>query len=263
LFKRISIVTISYNQAAYLNQAIDSVLKQNYDNLEYIIVDPGSTDGSRDIINEYKDRISKIIYTPDSGPAEGLNNGFAEATGDIYGYLNSDDILFPDVLKKVNQIFQKRSTTDVLSGHGYEIDENAVIQKKLFSKKMNIKQYLYGNCTILQPSTFFKAGLFKKVGGFNSSNKIAWDGELMLDFARINATFTVTQNYWSGFRLYSNSISGNEEYLKTLKDDYSRLLKKFKYQEPNNTVKKINWFYSWLINPKTLFNRLFTNANFH
>ena len=155
--KRISIVTICYNQSSFLKQAIESVLNQNYDHLEYIVVDPGSTDGSRDIINEYKNRISTIIFQPDSGPAEGLNNGFSKATGEIFGYLNADDILLPGTLKRVNDIFQNCSEYDIISAHGYVINEDCKIQKKIFSQKFNIKQYLYENCTLVQQSTFFKS----------------------------------------------------------------------------------------------------------
>jgi glycosyltransferase involved in cell wall biosynthesis len=86
---KVSIVTISYNQCAFLERAIQSVLAQNYPEVEYIVVDPGSTDGSRDIIERYRSRISKLILEPDKGPVDGLNKGFSVATGEIYGYLNA------------------------------------------------------------------------------------------------------------------------------------------------------------------------------
>ena len=88
---KISVVTISYNQACYLEQTIISVLNQDYENVEYIVVDPGSTDGSRDIIEKYRNRIQHIIYERDVGPADGLNKGFAVATGDVFYFINSDD----------------------------------------------------------------------------------------------------------------------------------------------------------------------------
>src|SRR3546814_9345633 len=87
---RFSVVTISYNQAKFLRRAIDSVLNQSGVDLEYIVVDPGSSDDSRAIIDSYGDRIGHRVYEPDQGPADGLNKGFAHATGDIYYYLNSD-----------------------------------------------------------------------------------------------------------------------------------------------------------------------------
>ena len=81
LSPRFSIVTVAYNQAAYIREAIDSVLSQGYPDLEYVVVDPGSTDGTRDIIETYRDRVSRIVFRPDRGAAEGLNHGFAEASG--------------------------------------------------------------------------------------------------------------------------------------------------------------------------------------
>ena len=97
---RVSIVTISFNQAAFLERAIRSVVEQNYPLVEYIVVDPGSTDGSRDIIEKYRSRISKIIYEKDSGPANGLNKGFEAASGEIFGYINADDAYLPGALSK-------------------------------------------------------------------------------------------------------------------------------------------------------------------
>jgi glycosyltransferase involved in cell wall biosynthesis len=98
---RISIVTISLNQRAFLATAIESVLSQDYGNLEYIVVDPGSTDGSRRVIVGYADRIDHVVFERDGGAAEGLNNGFRHATGDLYGFLNADDVLLPGALKAV------------------------------------------------------------------------------------------------------------------------------------------------------------------
>ena len=92
---RISIVTISFNQVEYLEETILSVLNQSHSDFEYIVVDPGSIDGSREIIERYRDKISKIIFERDIGAADGLNNGFKYATGDILCYLNSDDTFLP------------------------------------------------------------------------------------------------------------------------------------------------------------------------
>jgi glycosyltransferase involved in cell wall biosynthesis len=102
---KVSIVTISYNQCAFLERAIQSVLAQNYPEVEYIVVDPGSTDGSRDIIERYRSRISKLILEPDKGPVDGLNKGFSVATGEIYGYLNADDEFLPGAIDKAMRAF--------------------------------------------------------------------------------------------------------------------------------------------------------------
>tara|TARA_A100001015_G_C14960671_1_gene700732 strand:+ start:162 stop:953 length:792 start_codon:yes stop_codon:yes gene_type:complete len=253
--KKISIVTISFNQAEFLSQTINSILDQDYENLEYIIVDAGSTDGSREIIESFANRISKIIFEKDNGPADGLNKGFHLASGEIFGYLNSDDILYPGVLRKVGKEFLK-TKVDVLSAHGHIINEQNEKIKRIFSHNFDLKQYCLKNCVVIQPSTFFKASLFKKSKGFNVQNKIAWDGELMLDLSKLGANFIVKNQFWSGFRLYSNSISGNEEYSKKLKEDYLRLSKKHGIKTPGFLLSKLFWMLNWFSQPSVLFQRL-------
>ena len=96
---KVSVVTVSFNQARFLERAIRSVLGQDYDDIEYIVVDPGSTDGSRAIVERWRDRIDRIILEPDRGPPDGLNKGFAAATGEIFAYLNADDALLPGAVR--------------------------------------------------------------------------------------------------------------------------------------------------------------------
>ena len=105
---KVSIVTISYNQCEFLEQALVSVLDQDYHNIEYIVIDAGSTDGSREIIQKHHHRIDKVIFEEDEGPADGLNKGFSIASGHIYGFLNSDDFLLPGVISKVVDTFKKQ-----------------------------------------------------------------------------------------------------------------------------------------------------------
>src|SRR5208282_97982 len=90
-----SIVTISFNLAEFLERTIRSVVERNYSDIEFVVVDSGSTDGSHDIIERYRSHISRVIYEPDRGPVYGLNKGFASATGDIFAFLNFDDFLLP------------------------------------------------------------------------------------------------------------------------------------------------------------------------
>ena len=124
---KISIVTISFNQCAYLRACIDSILSQEGCDLEYIVVDPGSTDGSRELIESYGDRIVRV-FEPDAGPADGLNRGFACATGDIYGFINSDDYLLPGALAAVTAFFRKHPATVFMTGHGFSEVESGVRQ---------------------------------------------------------------------------------------------------------------------------------------
>src|SRR5260370_2294956 len=121
---KVSIVTISFNQASFLERAIRSVIEQDYNNIEYIVVDPGSIDGSREIISRYSKKINTIILDPDSGPADGLNKGFHRATGEIFGYLNSDDALLPGAIRQIIEWFRGTPDGDIVSRHAYIVDEN-------------------------------------------------------------------------------------------------------------------------------------------
>jgi len=205
---KISVVTISFNQGCFLEDCIRSVLNQSYPDTEYIIVDPGSTDGSRGIIQHYSDRISRIIFEPDNGPADGLNKGFRYATGDILCYLNSDDILLPGAFQTVVKHFLKNPDIDVICGNGYQLNTEGEVVKKIFSTSWNAKAYAYGACNIVQQATFFRHSAFKRTTGFNSNNKTCWDGELLVDLALAGATFRSISEFLGGFRIHSESITG-------------------------------------------------------
>jgi len=239
---KVSIVTISFNQAEFLEKAILSVLNQDYLDVEYIVVDPGSTDGSREIIEKYRDRINHIIYESDEGPADGLNKGFAAATGEIYGYLNADDILLPTTVSHFVKYFYS-SDADVISGHGYIIDRGGNITGKTFSHKFDPVAYAYGACVLIQQSTFFKAEWFKKVGGFNKSNRASWDGELCFDMAMQGAKFKRISGFWSGFRLYAESITGSGEFQDKANQVLLRHARQLNIEGLNSTMMK-RWY--WL-----------------
>jgi glycosyltransferase involved in cell wall biosynthesis len=205
---KVSIVTISFNQVRFLERALRSVLDQDYPDIEYIVVDPGSTDGSLDLIARYRDRLALYIDSPDRGPADGLNKGFAHATGDVFGYVNADDALLPGAIREAAAEFRVRPDVDVVSGHGYVVDGAGRCLHRIRSGRYHPWLYAYGGVMIIQPSTFFRAEAFRRAGGFNPLNRTSWDGELMVDLARTGARFAVVNRYWSLFTVHDQSISG-------------------------------------------------------
>lgn len=216
---KITIVTISYNQAPFLRRCIDSILLQEGVDLEYIVVDPGSSDGSRAIIESYGDRLTKI-FLRDSGPAEGLNNGFSKATGDVYGFINSDDYLLPGALKRIGDIFKEINNNNIfVSGFGYTECSDGARSLIKPSVMTNLK-LTYGVSTIFQQSTFFRSCMFNNVGGFNSNNKTCWDFELFLDFIIYGYKHKVFNDEIAIFSIHPDSITGsgrqNEAYRKEL-----------------------------------------------
>jgi glycosyltransferase involved in cell wall biosynthesis len=189
---------------------MESVLSQDYDNLEYIVVDPGSTDGSRDVIHRYASRIHKVVLDKDHGAAEGLNNGFRHATGEFYGFLNADDVLFPGALKAVAAAVRS-SKADVLSGHCMMIDAHGRATRRSYSDCFSLKAIANGGCVLMQPSTFFRAALFREVGGFNAENRSNWDAELWIDMAFHGAKFGVLPMTLSGYRIYPGTITASPD----------------------------------------------------
>jgi glycosyltransferase involved in cell wall biosynthesis len=206
---KISIVTLSYNQGRFLESAIQSVVEQQGVDLDYIVVDPGSADDSRSIIERYQGQIGATVLERDDGPADGLNRGFARATGDIYGFLNADDILRPGALAKVAQAFEQHPEADVISGHGHIVDDQGLPIRRIYSDRFSIWGYLYGGVVLLQQSTFFRARAFEQAGGFNVANRTCWDGELWLDMALAGKRFQRANGFWSGFRVYGSSITAS------------------------------------------------------
>lgn len=205
---KISVVTISYNQARFLASCIESITTQEGP-WEHIIVDPGSTDGSRDIINNFSEHFSHIVFEKDNGPADGLNRGFTKATGDIYYYLNSDDIVFPESFAEARRIFSDNPHIDVIMGHGYVIDAKGKRRRRVWSDKVSKLALAFGGCISIQPATFIKAEAFNKTSGFNVANRSNWDGELIVDLYLTGANFLTVEHFWGGYRLYTESITGS------------------------------------------------------
>lgn len=223
---RVSIVTISFNQARFLKAAIDSIVSQGYSNLEYVIVDPGSSDGSRNIFKQYGTQISKLILEPDAGPADGLNKGFACATGEILGFVNADDELLPRSLQYVADYFVKHPDVDVLLGCGWIIDEAGGILRHIVPSRLSLSHYAFGRFEFIQQAVFFRRSIFELIGGFNVSNRISWDGELIVDMAIAGARFARSQKELGAFRIYPSSISGSGNYMQNLSIERTRLFHK-------------------------------------
>ena len=163
---RITIGTPSYNQGNFLEQTIQSVLNQNYPNLEYCIVDGGSTDNSVDIIKKYEEKIDFWVSEPDTGQSNALNKGFEKATGEILNWICSDDLLFPNSLALIARAFLAHPEADIFAGdHARISSEGKII--RCSSPPSSYAISLKGMIIPLgQQSAFFSRRSFKAVGGF-------------------------------------------------------------------------------------------------
>jgi glycosyltransferase involved in cell wall biosynthesis len=206
----VTIVTISYNQAAYLERALLSVINQGCrKDIQYIVVDAGSTDASRAIIDAHRNDIDVVIYEPDEGPADGLNKGFARATGNILAFVNADDMLLQGAVAKACRFLDAHQDIDVVSAHGVAIDASDRKIRRVFSDNFYLRGCAFGTSILVQQSTFFRRELFEMTGGFNIANRCAWDGELFVAMAEQGARFAVVRDLWSAFRIHPEGITGS------------------------------------------------------
>lgn len=258
---KVSVVTLSFNQGAYLERAIASVLWQDYTDVEYIVVDPGSTDGSRDILAAQSDNIDHLILEPDDGPADGLNKGFARATGDLYFYLNADDFLVtPTVFSTAAAVFDEDPTLDVVAGHGFIVDPDYRILRHYRSPPFATWRCALGSANLLQQSTLFRREAFERAGGFNAENPACWDAELNFDLGRSGAKVRVLEAYWSSFVIYPDSITGSQRLAHYLRGYRKRVYETCFGRRPGALELMVMFRLAWIVrnaaDPKNLLVRL-------
>lgn len=181
----VSIVTPSFNQGAFIEETIQSVLRQDYPHLEHIVVDGGSTDGTLDTLRRYS-RL-RWISEPDRGQADALNKGFAMAGGEIFGWLNSDDLYLPGAISAAVEVL--RSTgCGLVHGAWRQIDEEGSFLRDVEAVPFDLARQLNHANLVAQPGALFTRAAFEAVGGVDVGYRYAMDYEL---FLRIGARFEV------------------------------------------------------------------------
>ncbi|MEI6218476.1 MAG: glycosyltransferase, partial [bacterium] len=214
---RISIVTPSFNQAPFLEQTMRSILDQNYPNLEYIVIDGGSTDGSVDIIRRYAGRLAYWCSEPDKGQYDAINKGFARSTGHIMTWLNSDDMYFPWTLKVVAEVFSSFQHVQWISslfpvswnenGEPYFVRIRPGFSDLFFKKGYYTSPRHYFRHCIQQESTFWTRPLWDAAGGrLDTTYKLAADFDLWARFFS-KAPLVGVQSMLGGFRHHGNQRS--------------------------------------------------------
>ncbi|HSC93940.1 MAG TPA: glycosyltransferase family 2 protein [Burkholderiales bacterium] len=194
-------VTCSYQQAEYLDGAIRSVLEQDYPRLEYIVIDGGSIDGSAAIIRHHQHALAYWVSEPDGGQTHALLKGFARASGEIHGWLCSDDLLLPGALQAVVDYF--RSHPDVMAAYGDAlwIDENGSYLRAKKEMGFNRFVFLHDHNYIPQPSMFWRGSLYQAVGGLDPAFDLAMDADMWDRFSGLTRIGHIAR-YLSCMRYY-------------------------------------------------------------
>lgn len=210
---KISVVTVCFNMEKTIEETILSVINQNYPNLEYIIVDGGSTDRTMRIIQKYQDKISVVISEPDNGMYDALRKGFNRASGDIFAWINADDEYLPWTFNYVNEIFSKFNTVNWIGGVPMFMDERRIVtdlfpspgakkRKEIASGRYQSRMYGY----LQQEGMFWRRSLYEKAGGLDINYRYAGDFDLWCKFAKYEELYQVSIPL-GVFMRRSNSLS--------------------------------------------------------
>ena len=202
-YPKVSIVTPSLNQAGFLEDTIRSVLNQEYPNLEYIIIDGGSTDGSVDIIKKYEKNIHFWLSEKDNGQAHAINKGLRMISGKIWSFLCSDDTYDPDALSRIVNAFHRHPAAQVVYGNCNFINENNLVTRVKKPGAYDRKKMLKGNY-LYQPAVFARADVLQCYGYFDESLRFSMDYEYWLRFADREA-FVYIDEPIANYRLHASS----------------------------------------------------------
>jgi len=217
---KVSIITIVYNNQECIADCIRSVINQSYPNIEHIVIDGGSTDGTQRQIKAFRDNLAYYISEKDSGLYEALNKGIRQSTGDVIGIMHSDDTYYePDTIKKVIDKFLE-SGADLVHANGQFVDkESAGTVMRIYPSKDFHKRYLHFGWIPLHTTIYVKRKIYEQYGLYDQSYAIAGDYEISLRWFKNDLIKKVFLNEWVvKMRLGGRSTSANMQKLKSVED---------------------------------------------
>jgi len=221
----VSIVTPSYNQAAFLEATIRSVLEQDYEPIEYVVVDGGSTDGSVEIVERYAPRLTWWTSEPDDGQAEAINKRFAHTTGEILGYLNSDDTLLPEAVSRLVAALQADPTLVCAYGDALWLDPGGATKGYASAHSWDpVPMLRSGSARLHQPAALWRRDAWERVGRFEESLHYTFDTLFFLRLATIGPARHLHEPL-AGYRLHPDSKTTSEPPVKL--EEYLRLANEF------------------------------------
>ncbi|MEA2007832.1 MAG: glycosyltransferase family 2 protein [Chloroflexota bacterium] len=213
----VSIITPSYNQARFLEATLQSVLRQDYPNVEYIVVDGASTDGSAEIIKRYANRLAWWVSEPDQGQADAINKGFRRASGDIVAWLNSDDLYLPGAISEAVEVFQAHPEAGMVFGDAVSADAEGRLLNHLPAGDLGLPDLLRFQI-ITQPAVFMRRSVLEKVNYLDPSYHFFLDHHLWIRMAREAEivhrarTWAVSRYHADAKNVYMADKCGEEAY---------------------------------------------------
>ena len=223
----ISVVTPSYGYGHFIEWTIRSVLMQRYPKLELIVMDGGSRDSTVDVIRKYRSELKHAESKKDKGQADAVVRGFKHSTGEIMGYLNSDDMLAPGALEFVGQYFRDHPEVDMVYSHRVIVDnDNKVTGHWILPKHSD--WYMQRWDYIPQETCFWRRSMYEKVGGIDRTYKFALDFDLFVRFMRAGARIQRVDRFLGAFRVHTVSKTSSELHEGAVHPEVARVWKKYK-----------------------------------
>jgi glycosyltransferase involved in cell wall biosynthesis len=254
---RISIITPSFNQGNYIEETIRSVLLQDYPNLEYIVIDGGSTDSTLQILKKYEAFLT-WISEPDEGQTDAINKGLKKTSGEIVAYLNSDDVYEPGTLKRIATLFNQKKDVAMVYGDVIHIDERSRFLEFHKTGELDFQRYLMaGEFYLPQPSVFFRKNVINRIGVFNKNLHLAMDYDYWLKII-LNFNICYAPVTFSEARIYRQAKSSalDYRYFDELLSVYSFLFANYPRLEP---MRKKVFGYAYFAGALTFMRRHYFN----
>jgi glycosyltransferase involved in cell wall biosynthesis len=198
-----SVITPSFNQGQFVRATIESVLKQEIVDLQYLVIDGGSEDGTIQIVRDYSDRLT-FVSEPDQGTADAINKGLERCDGDLIGWLNSDDIYYPGTLSRVRELFSLHPEADVIYGRADHIDAGGNLLGEYPTGAWAFED-LVNHCIISQPAAFFRRAVVQKFGFLDRRCRYCLDYEFWIRLARKGAKFMFAPELFAATRLHARA----------------------------------------------------------
>ena len=216
----VSVVVPNLNKGQYLEECLESIVRQDYAEVEIIAIDGGSTDNSIGIFEKYRSHLSSLIVEQDDGQAQAINKGFRKANGEIVTWLNSDDIFLPNAIKTAVETFTENSSLDLMYGNGLFIDEQGRALRA-FIEVEPYNRYRLLNCSdyIMQPTAFYRRSALEQVGYLDEALHFAFDWDLWCKLASLSDSVKYVQPFIAATRIYptTKTASGSWKRLKEIK----------------------------------------------
>jgi len=242
-YPKISIVMPSYNQVQFIEKSILSILNQDYSNTELIIIDGGSDDGTLDIIKKYEDKVTLWISEKDQGQSDALNKGFKHCTGEIYGWLNSDDIYLPNAFINAVSVFKKNANKGIIFGDWLSINSQDNIIDHNHAFDFNLNHFKYEGFHLNAQSMFWSSSVHNRFSGFQINLHNTMDYQMILEFG-INEgeqSFIRMPQVIGAFRRYDGQKTA--ERTSHNEDEHRLISKRYQFLDKYRMIGKLKRIY--------------------